>query len=191
MSYPTLTCPTGCSTTPPPVTADYCNPDVTNAQVTTLYVEALNAAVFANVTDVTEWATRLSQTALGADNIRTLHVIGAKPVATTAKIDLGNDKSTTVQKEHKLDLIIRETSDENYNFLKTTECGGNFKVAYVIGKYLFVNDDATGNIDNDLIEASIEINDQASNNFSDPYEFVVTITWKSKFHPGRILNPMA
>jgi len=191
MSEITLTCPTGCNTQPPSVTADYCNPNVTNAQITTLYVEALNAAAFADITDPTEWATRLSQTGTNPDDIRTLHVIGAKTAATSNKIDLGNDKFTTVQKEHKLDLIIRETSDENYNFLKTTECGGNFKIAYIIGKYMFVNDDETGNIDNDLIEASIEINDQASNNFSDPYEFVVTVTWKSKFHPGRILNPIA
>jgi hypothetical protein len=191
MSIYPLVCPAGCSTTPPEVTADYCNPNVTNAQVTTLYVEALSAAAFADIEDPAEWAARLSQTGVDPDDIRTLHVIGAKPLATATKIELGNDKSTTVIKEHSLDLIIRETSDENYNFLKSTECGGNFKIAYVIGKYLFVNDDETGNIDNDLIEVNIEMGDQASNNFADPYEFALKITWKAKFHPGRIINPIA
>ena len=191
MSIYPLTCPTGCSTTPPEVTADYCNPNVTNAQVTTLYVTSLNSAAFTDIEDPAEWAARLSQTGVDPDDIRTLHVIGSKPVATSTSIDLGADKKTIVQKEHTLDLVIRETSDENYNFLKTTECAGNFKIAYVIGKYLFVNDDETGNIDNDLIEVNIEMNDQASNNFSDPYEFAVKITWKSKFHPGRIVNPIA
>ncbi len=191
MSIIPLTCPTGCSTTPPDVTADYCNPNVTNAQVTTLYVTSLDSASFTDIEDPAEWATRLVQTGVGADDIRTLHFIGSKPVATATNVELGADKKAMIIKEHRLEGVIRETSDENYNFLRSTECGGNFKIAYVIGKYLFVNSDITGNVDNDLIEVNIEMNDQASNNFSDPYEFAVVITWKSKFHPGRITNPLA
>lgn len=191
MSIIPLTCPTGCSTTPANVTADYCNPDVTNAQVTTLYVTSLDSASFTDIEDPAEWATRLVQTGVGADDIRTLHVIMSKPVATATNVELGADKKAMIIKEHRLEGVIRETSDENYNFLRSTECGGNFKIAYVIGKYLFVNSDINGNVDNDLIEVNIEMNDQASNNFSDPYEFAVVITWKSKFHPGRITNPLA
>lgn len=186
-----ISCPIGCSVAPPPVEANYCNPDVTNAQVTKLYITALDAVAFSDITDPAEWATRLSNTSLDPDAIRTLNVVGDKPAATATEVELGADKMATINKTHVLNLIVRETGDTNYNLLKTIECGANFKIAYALGKYLFSGDDGTGNTNNDLIEVNIKMNDQASNNYSDPYEFAITVTWKDKFHPFRQTNPIA
>lgn len=187
-----ISCPTGCSTPLPPFDADYCDPDTTNAQIPVIYLMALDGAAFSDITDPVEWAARLDQTDVAdPDKVRTLHVIGSKPVPDSTDVDLGNDKTITINKTHTLELTVRETGDNNYDFLRTTECAGNYKIAYVIGKYLFVNSDTTGNVDNDFIECSIKMSDTATENFSDPYEFKMTVMWKRKFSPGRITNPIA
>jgi hypothetical protein len=66
--------------------------------------------------------------------------------------------------------------------LRELECGTNFLVWYVAGKYIYGG--------NDGIEASFKLNDIIPEDNQELNTFNGTITWDAKFHPERINNPL-
>lgn len=143
-----------------------------------------NAASFTDWTQATEWTTRISQTSVvGDDYIRVLTVIGDKPAATAVIKELSNGRRKSVAKDHTINFTIDDVSDANYEFMRSLECGGQFKVWYeTYGGKMY------GGNDGQLIY--IDANDILNRGRDETETIAGTITWRAPFHPERITSPI-
>lgn len=177
-------CPTDCAGSLPAVDFDECAPEVHYGEVAKLYVAAADAASFANVELIGEWTTRISEDAVGADNIRALTIIGELPEPEQTEISISGDRTVVGYKQFTLNIEIDETNDVNYNFLLTYEC--NVKV-----KAWFETADGILYGGNDGIEGTLRLNNMIPRERTDVAKFVGTFKWKSQFSPLRCVSPMA
>lgn len=128
---PVLTCPTGCGSALPPVKFDDCNPVVLLSEIITIYIAKPAAIAFTDVESPTEWATRLSMTSsTGDDAIRPLTVIADKPAGSPIVKELSNGRKKTIRFDNTLNVEIDDVSDENYEFMRVSQCGGQYKMWY-------------------------------------------------------------
>lgn len=183
MSVNTITCPTDCSTIPNVVDANYCSPDTSHGEIDTLLITALDAAALTNFEDLAELNSRINNTGSDPDVIRRLNFIGEKPEAEGDNIVLGGGYSKPRAKTHTLTGTIVETGDNNYALLKKLECGGNFKILYAAGKYIWGG--------NTFVSCNIEMKEIIPLSRNEEYYFAVTITWTAEQSPDRGTNPFA
>jgi hypothetical protein len=168
-----------------------CNPDwneggiemwlLTNVGYPLLSSEGDYAAITA------ELIARMSNTSTNPNAIRFLTVKADKPAPTKNEIEMSKRRKIVTSKDHMLNIIIDETGQDNYDFLRKSECQGQYLQWYVGGKYMFGGEDAFV----DGQEISISIDDIIPQSNKDLDTFVGTASWNAKFHPTRILNPLA
>lgn len=181
----TITCPTGCETALPVVKFNDCAPAINLSEIEKIYIAKPIAAAFSDVAIATEWSTRLSETSVtGDDSIRPLVVIADKPQPSNVVKEISNGRRMNVRKDHTINVTIDDVSDENYEFMRTLECGGQVKFWYqTAGGYLYGG--------NDGIQGTIVL-DGVLNRGRDEIETLTgTITWSAKFSPERVVSPIA
>jgi len=82
-----------------------------------------------------------------------------------------------------LNYTIDDVSDENYEFMRALECGGQYRIWYETeGGFLY------GGNEGILVNAT---GDDILNRGREEIETIAgTFTWRSKFHPDRTTSPI-
>lgn len=144
-----IVCATDCETEVLPVVSfDDCNPEINKSEITRIFIALPSAADFTDEGDPTEWAARLSQTAVPPvgdpttpvkDLIRELTVIADKPAPTDTTYAASNNRTITIDRPRLVNITIDDTTDDNYELMRRTECGNGLsvKVWYIAGGYLY------------------------------------------------------
>lgn len=181
---PTPTCAEDCDFTLPVVSFDDCSPDVAFSEIRRIFIAKKAAVAFSNWLSPTEWLARLSETSTtGNDYIRPLTVIGDKPAATPVTKVISNNRTITVGKDHVINYTIDDISQENYDFMRALECGGQFRFWFeTAGGYIYGgNSGFLARISGDII----------LNRGVDETESIAgAITWRTKFSPERGVSPI-
>lgn len=181
---PLPTCPTDCSSALAPVSFSKCNPDINLSEIRRIFVMKANGAAFTDWKLATEWTTRISETSVtGDDAIRPLTVIADKPAPAAVVKEISNGRRQNVAKDHTINYTIDDVSPENYEFMRTIECGGLYRIWYETeGGYIY------GGNTGILVTLT---GDDLLNRGRDEIETIAgTATWRSKFHPDRELSPI-
>lgn len=174
-------CPTTCSGFVADVSFNECAPEYHWGEVSKIYITASNFAGFADVTDLAEWTTNLSDT--DDDKIRTLVVIGELPEAETTEVPTSGDRIAIGWKTYNLNFDVDETNDVNYNFHLMSECGGKYLIWYETSDGLLYGG-------NDGIEVSLRLNQVIPKERTALVKFIGKATWKSKQSPFRCTSPL-
>lgn len=179
-----ITCPNGCESALPPVKFDKCAPNVVLSEIVRIFVAKPIAVAFTDVSLATEWTTRLSETANGDDTIRPLTVIADKPAGSPKVKEISNFRKITLGVDNTVNIEIDDVSDENYNFMQVTQCGGQFKMWYeTAGGYLFGG--------NEGIDVSIFLDNVLGRGKDEIEKITGTATWSAKLSPDRVKSPIA
>lgn len=181
----TITCPTDCTALLPVVEFDQCAPKINLSEITKIYVGKPSVSAFTDWKLATEWTTRISETDVAnADAIRPLTVIADKPAPANVIKDISNGRKIAVRKDHTINITIDDVSDKNYEFMRSTECGGQVKFWYETkGGYLYGG--------NEGIDGTIVLDDVLNRGNDEIETLAGTLTWSSKFSPERTLSPIA
>lgn len=182
MSITNPNCIPGCLAPQPVWDFSDCNPDFNYGQIDRIYLMALGGAPFTDWTDLSEWVARMALPVSDLDSIQFLNVIGEKPAAASTELEISRRRKITTEKIHTINFDIDETGLINYNAIRQTECGGNYRMWYGNGKYL------AG--DNDGIEVFINIDDVIPKDRKALELFSGKAVWENQFHPLKELNPM-
>lgn len=95
-----------------------CDPSINYSEIERLFVAGPQAAPFTNITQASEWATRLNQTGTGDDDIRGLIVIGDMPAAAAVVKELSNGRKKPIGKDFTINYTVDDIGDANYNLFK-------------------------------------------------------------------------
>lgn len=183
MSIVNPVCEDGCDVILAALSFSECDPDWNRAQIDKIYMASLGADDLVNWEAPGEWATRIDNTDVAdIDKIRYFHVIGDKPVAEGEPKEMSLARKAITDKTHTINFSIDETNETNYDFLRQLECGGNVKIWFASGKYLYGG--------NHGIEAFVSLNDSIPRDRKEYETFEGVATWESQFHPERCLNPI-
>lgn len=187
-------CPTDCTSVLNSVNFSDCAPDIVASEIHKVFIAKGNCDPFADWTSATEWTQRImssgsyvtAATAVNPGNdsaIRPLTVIGDKPAASSVVKDISNGRKHVVGKDHTLNITVDDVSEENYEFMRATECGGTFRIWYETkGGFLYGG--------NSGIRASI-VMDDVLNRGNDEIEAINgVITWRERFSPERCSSPI-
>lgn len=175
-------CSTTCNATPPTQSFSLCAPVVNNGQIAKIFYTTRGYPL-TNWQSALEWDSRLDNDAVGPSKIRTLIVVGSKPVPgkTEKKISLG--RKIAGVKNFVLNFKIDETNQVNYDAMRQMECNGNFLIWYETLDGLLYGG-------NEGIEAKIDIDEDIPEAYEDLIMLPGTASWESKFHPERITSPI-
>lgn len=186
-----VNCPTSCTDQIGVLEFDLCNPNWNEGGIEKIYLTNIGQPLIATEGDPAgiraEILSRLSNTSTDPDAIRELTVMADKPAPTKNEIELSARRRIVVNKTHVVNIIIDETGDDNYEFLRKLECGSQFLALFVGGKYMYGGEDSFI----DMIPVSITIDDIHPQSNKELNTFVGTMTWDAKFHPTRMTNPLA
>lgn len=179
-----IICDEDCESSLPTVKFSSCAPEINLAEIGRVFIAKANAAPFENWLSPVEWAARLIQTGGSDDAIRTLTVIGDKPAPTGNTVPISGGRNYTGNKTHIVNFTIDETTQENHDFMRALECGGQFKVWYeTLGGLLFGG--------NSGILADVVINMVLTRGVESLMTLEGTATWRSKFTEERGVSPIA
>jgi len=134
-------------------------------------------------TDALEWQGRLSDNSANADAIRTLHVVGSKPIPASDEKEISLGRRVTGKKTHIVNYKVDETNITNHEFLRQNECGGNYLFWYETVEGLLFGG-------NEGIEASMLMDMDIPEALTDLITFAGKVEWKSKFTEERIESPI-
>lgn len=181
---PVVVCPNGCETALPVVKFSKCAPVILLSEVVRIFLATPDSAPFTSVADASEWATRLSETTTDVDSIRPLTVIADKPVGSPVVKEISNGRKFNLRKDNTLNVEIDDVSDENYNFMRVTQCGGEYKAWFeTAGGRLYGG--------NEGIDVSVVLDNVLGRGKDEIEKITGTLTWSDKFSPERIISPIA
>lgn len=181
---PTPTCSATCDFTLPVVSFNDCAPTVVYSEIRRVFLAKKAAAPFSNWLAPTEWLTRLSQSSTtGNDYIRPLTVIGDKPAGAPVVKDISNGRRVTIGKDHTLNFTIDDVTQQNYDFMRALECGGEFKMWYETeGGFMYGG--------NEGITVRVVADDVLARGRDEIEVINGTLTWRAKFSPERGISPI-
>lgn len=181
---PNPTCAANCDVNLPVVNFDDCNPQVNYSEIRRIFIAKKGAVPFVNWLSAAEWLTRMSQsTTIGDDYIRALTVIADKPAAASVIKEISNGRRIVIGKDHTINFTIDDVSDENYEFMRGLECGGEYRFWYETegGKMFGGNDGFLSRLDANSV----------LNRGRDEIETISGVmTWRTKFSPERGDSPI-
>ena len=181
MSYPTITCPTGCLNDVPVISMDECNPLVDFSEVDKLYLTALNNPL-ADWTDAAEWVTRIDNTGVAVDDIRELWVSGELPEPERATTEIDNERDVWSPMKFTMPLEVFETNLINYDFMRILQCGGLFLAWFSAGENMYGGTDG--------IEVNIKASFLITKGAKELNKIMLEVGWDAKHNPERITNPL-
>lgn len=181
---PNPTCPTNCTTSLIAVKFDNCQPKFLSSEIKRIFVASNGAAVFTDWTAATEWGTRLTESVTGVDKIRPLIVTGSMPSATPNKIQTSNRRIAIVGATPRtLAFTVDDVSDENYEFMRSLECGGLYKIWWEThGGMLYGG--------NSGVSVTITPAHVLAGGETDIEKLEFTAEWKNRFSPERCTSPI-
>lgn len=180
---PVPTCVNNCDAGLPVVNFNDCAPTVNFSEIRRAFLGKANIEPFTDWTQAAEWIDRLSQTSLTGNYIRPLTVIGDKPAGTGVIKDISNGRKVTVGKDHTLNLTVDDMTDENYEFMRALECGGQWRLWYETeGGYMHGG--------NEGILINIDGNHILNRGRDETETIAYVVTWRAKFHPERTKSPI-
>lgn len=180
----TPTCSTTCEGEIAEVLFDNCNPVVEFSEIRRMFIGKSIAASFNDPTDAAEWLARIDpDTTTGDDYLRELRVIGDKPVPTAVTKQISNGRTITIGKDHVLNFTIDDVSDENYEFMRASECGLKAKLWYETeGGRMFGGKDG--------IIVDFKMDNQLNRGREEIALIPGVATWRSKFTEERMVSPI-
>lgn len=181
MSYPTITCPTGCQNDVPAISMDECNPEVDFSEVDKIYVCAINNPL-ADWTDAAEWATRIDNSGTDASDIREFWVSGELPEPERTNTEIDNERDVWSPMKFTMPLQVFETNLTNYDAVRFLQCGGEYLLWYSAGENMYGGTDG--------IEVNIKASHIITKGAKEINYIALEVTWDAKHNPERITNPL-
>ena len=155
-------CPNDCDQALGTVLFDECAPNINPSEIQRVFISKGNAAPFNNWAQAQEWTDR---------------------IAASVTKDISNGRKYVVGKDHTLNFTIDDVSDENYEFMRSTECGGKYRLWYETkGGYMYGG--------NEGIKASIVMDDVLNRGVDEIETLNGVATWRNKFSPERTKSPI-
>lgn len=177
-----INCPTNCASLLPPVKFSKCAPNVVSSEIRHIIIGRLEAEPFTNWALKAEWDARLSETSTDPNALRLLTVRGNKPAAASVVAEVSDWRRKNLGKDHTINFIVDDVTDENYEFMRAMECGGEFRFWYTThGGYTYGG--------NEGFIGELDYNDQLDEGREAFEQLVGVITGRSKFSPERIKQP--
>ena len=178
------TCPTDCTDQLPEVSFDFCNPIIEFSEIRRIFVAKPVASSFLDWTQAAEWVARIDPaTTSGDDYIRELRVTADKPVPTAVTKDISNGRKVTIGKDHVLNFTIDDVSDENYEFMRASECGMRAKIWYE-------TEGGRMHGGNDGILVDLKMDNQLNRGREEIALIPGVATWRAKFTEERTISPI-
>ena len=180
---PTVSCPNSCETALPEVKFSKCSPNIVLSEIVRIFVGKQTIQPFNNWKDASEWTQRLSETANTANAIRPLTVIADKPAGSPVVKEISNGRKYNLRKDFTVNIEIDDVSPENYEFMRVTQCGGEYKLWF---------ETAGGRIygGNEGIDASLVLDNVLGRGKDEIEKITGTATWSDKFSPEMTLSPI-
>lgn len=176
-------CPNGCESDLPIVKFSKCAPKIVLSEIVRVFIGKPSTQPFSDVSDASEWTERLSETTLTANSIRPLTVIGDKPAGSPVVKEISNGRKFNLRKDFTLNIEIDDVSNENYEFMRVTQCGGEYKVWFeTAGGYLYGG--------NKGIDGSVVLDNVLGRGKDEIEKITGTISWSDQFSPERVLSPI-
>lgn len=177
-----ITCPDDCSEALPNVVFRACNPEFHFGQISDVYVTNVGYPLN-DETSAVEWAGRMALADNNPAKIIRLVGIGSMPNAEQQAQDASHGRKAYGTKDRQIVFKIDEVSDENYEFMRKTECG---KEVLCWPKTL--NGKAFGGPLG--IKASMNFGHDVPESASELENLPGTFAWKSKISPCRFDHPL-
>ena len=180
---PTVSCPNSCETALPEVKFSKCSPNIVLSEIVRIFVGKQTTQPFNNWKDASEWTQRLSETANTANAIRPLTVIADKPAGSPVVKEISNGRKYSLRKDFTVNIEIDDVSPENYEFMRVTQCGGEYKMWF---------ETAGGRIygGNEGIDASLVLDNVLGRGKDEIEKITGTASWSDKFSPEMALSPI-
>ena len=180
---PTVSCPNSCETALPEVKFSKCSPNIVLSEIVRIFVGKQTTQPFNNWKDASEWTQRLSETANTANAIRPLTVIADKPAGSPVVKEISNGRKYNLRKDFTINIEIDDVSEENYEFMRVTQCGGEYKLWF---------ETAGGRIygGNEGIDASLVLDNVLGRGKDEIEKITGTASWSDKFSPEMALSPI-
>lgn len=176
-------CPANCDQPLNEVAFNDCAPEINLSEIKRLFVARPTATAFTDWKLAAEWTTRLSQDGVEPNAIRELTVIGDMPAGSNITRDISNGRKIQIGKDRTVNFTVDETNDENYEFLRSTECGGKYRMWFeTMGGKMYGG--------NAGIKANIVMDDVLARGVEEIETFTGVATWRAKFSPERITSPI-
>lgn len=183
MSVLTLNpCPVDCAGSLGEVSFSECAPELHYGEISKIYVAKATAADFSAVGSIGEWTTRLSDTASGADNIRTLIGIGELPAPDMPEILISGDRTITGIKTYAFNYEVDETNDVNYALMLETQCNLKYKIWLEMSDGMLYGG-------NSGILVTLRGNQPLLKGRTDVLKIIFNGKWRSQNDPLRTLSP--
>ena len=180
---PTVSCPNSCETALPEVKFSKCSPNIVLSEIVRIFVGKQTTQPFNNWKDASEWTQRLSETANTANAIRPLTVIADKPAGSPVVKEISNGRKYNLRKDFTINIEIDDVSPENYEFMRVTQCGGEYKLWF---------ETAGGRIygGNEGIDASLVLDNVLGRGKDEIEKITGTASWSDKFSPEMAISPI-
>jgi hypothetical protein len=178
----TIECPENCGEALPNVLFKLCNPEFHFGQISDIYLTNVGYPL-TDENDAAEWAARMALADSNPAKIIRLVGIGSMPNPETASVEASHGRTAYGTKSRTVPFKIDEVSDENYEFMRKTECG---KTVLFWPKTL--NGKAFGGPSG--IEASMNFGHDLPESASELENLPGVFTWKKKISPCRFDHPL-
>ena len=180
---PTVSCPNSCETALPEVKFSKCSPNIVLSEIVRIFVGKQSTQPFNNWKDASEWTQRLSETANTANAIRPLTVIADKPAGSPVVKEISNGRKYNLRKDFTVNIEIDDVSEENYEFMRVTQCGGEYKMWFeTAGGRLYGG--------NEGIDASVVLDNVLGRGKDEIEKITGTASWSDQFSPEMCLSPI-
>ena len=180
----TVVCPNNCETELPEVRFSKCNPTIVLSEIVRIFLGKQSTEPFTDWKSATEWTTRLSESGTTANAIRPLTVIADKPAGSPVVKEISNGRKYNLRKDFTVNIEIDDVSLENYDFMRVTQCGGEYKLWFeTAGGRLYGG--------NEGIDASLVLDNVLGRGKDEIEKITGTASWDDKFSPEMCTSPIA
>lgn len=177
-----IECPSDCSFVLPAVKFSECAPTTKEGQVTDMFLANVGNE-FSNWESLAEWAGRVDNDDVSdPSKVRHLTVIGdvPKPEITTQVIS--HKRKIVSSKKRTVNFRIDDNTDENYDFMRTLECGGSFLMWYLTNA-----GDLYGG--NEGIQCTVDLSEVVPESTDEFTTLQGSAEWDERISPPRIPSP--
>ena len=180
----TVLCPNNCETELPEVRFSKCSPTIVLSEIVRIFLGKQSTEPFTDWKSATEWTTRLSEKGTTANAIRPLTVIADKPAGSPVVKEISNGRKYNLRKDFTINIEIDDVSPENYEFMRVTQCGGEYKLWFeTAGGRLYGG--------NEGIDASLVLDNVLGRGKDEIEKITGAASWDDKFSPEMCTSPIA
>ena len=179
-----ITNPNGCESDLPVVNFNECNPTIVLSEIQTIFLAKNHASEFDDIESPMEWAKRLSMTTTDKDAIRPITVIADKPAGSPVVKELSNGRKKTVRLDQTLNVEIDDITNENYNFMRVLQRGGQYKMWYkTAGGKIYGGNEG-------ISDVFLQLNEVLGRGKDEIEKIQGTVTWSDERSPERDYSPI-